>query len=228
MLDVLEEGVTLLGGEKFSTGSVVLPFLNKLKRVLEVTEDDPVYIAKFKRDLGLDLERRCDANLNEELLRKASFFDKRYFSLKFLSEEERVTVLEEIRLELKDLEEKAKTQQLLEVHDEVNQNPPKKRRLLGSWSDSDDEEEVQNAEAELASYQAERKLKGDGCPFSWWRDRRGSYPLMSRLARKYLSVQATSTPAERVMSTMGIVLEKKRQAMTGELFSEIMFLSDTF
>lgn len=228
MLDVLEEGVTLLGGEKFSTGSVVLPFLNKLKRVLEVTEDDPVYIAKFKRDLGLDLERRCDANLNEELLRKASFFDKRYFSLKFLSEEERVTVLEEIRLELKDLEEKAKTQQLLEVHDEVNQNPPKKRRLLGSLSDSDDEEEVQNAEAELASYQAERKLKGDGCPFSWWRDRRGSYPLMSRLARKYLSVQATSTPAERVMSTMGIVLEKKRQAMTGELFSEIMFLSDTF
>ena len=218
----------MLGGGKYSTGSVVLPFLNKLKRVLEVTEDDPVYIAKFKRDLGLDLERRCDANLNEELLRKASFFDKRYWSLKFLSEEERVTVLEEIRLELKDLEEKAKTQQLLEVHDEVNQNPPKKRRLLGSLSDSDDEEEVQNAEAELASYQAERKLKGDGCPFSWWRDRRGSYPLMSRLARKYLSVQATSTPAERVMSTMGIVLEKKRQAMTGELFSEIMFLSDTF
>ena len=50
---------------------------------------------------------------------------------------------------------------------------------------------------------------------------------MSSLARKYLSVQATSTPAERVMSAMGIVLEKKRQAMTGELFSEIMFLSDT-
>ena len=226
MLDVLEEGITLLGGEKYSTGSVVLPFLNRLKKVLEVTEDDPVYIAKFKRELGSDLERRCDENLNEELLRKASFFDKRYFSLKFLTEEERKTVVEEIRRELRDLEEKAKTQQLLEAHDEVNQNPPKKRRLLGSLSDSDDEE-VQNAEAELASYQAERKLKGDSCPFSWWRDRRGSYPLMSRLARKYLSVQATSTPAERVMSAMGIVLEKKRQAMTGELFSEIMFLSDT-
>ena len=48
-----------------------------------------------------------------------------------------------------------------------------------------------------------------------------------RLARKYLSVQATSTPAERVMSSMGIVLEKRRQSMTGELFAEIMFLSDT-
>ena len=67
---------------------MVLPFLNRLKKILEVTEgeDDPVYIAKFKRDLGLDLERSCDENLNEELLRKASFFDKRYFSLKFLTD----------------------------------------------------------------------------------------------------------------------------------------------
>jgi hypothetical protein len=47
------------------------------------------------------------------------------------------------------------------------------------------------------------------------------------LARKYLSVQATSTPAERVMSSMGIVLEKRRQSMPGELFAEIMILSDT-
>ena len=54
-----------------------------------------------------------------------------------------------------------------------------------------------------------------------------SIHCLFRLARKYLSVQATSTPAERVMSSMGIVLEKRRQSMTGELFAEIMFLSDT-
>ena len=50
--------------------------------------------------------------------------------------------------------------------------------------------------------------------------------FLCRLARKYLSVQATSTSAERVMSEMGIVLQKNRQRMTGELFNEIMFLSD--
>ena len=115
----------------------------------------------------------------------------------------------------------------MEAGGDVNQNPPKRRKLGLGLSDSEDEEDVPSAEAELASYQAERKLKTDGCPFGWWRDRRESYPYLSRLARKYLSVQATSTPAERVMSSMGIVLEKKRQSMTGELFSEIMFLSDT-
>ena len=54
-----------------------------------------------------------------------------------------------------------------------------------------------------------------------------SIHCLFRLARKYLSVQATSTPAERVMSSMGVVLEKRRQSMTGELFAEMMFLSDT-
>ena len=54
-----------------------------------------------------------------------------------------------------------------------------------------------------------------------------SIHCLFRLARKYSSVQETSTLAERVMSSMGIVLEKRRQSMTGELVAEIMFLSDT-
>ena len=49
-----------------------------------------------------------------------------------------------------------------------------------------------------------------------------SIHCLFRLARKYLSVQATSTPAERVMSSMGIVLEKRRQSMTGRLFAEML------
>ena len=36
----------------------------------------------------------------------------------------------------------------------------------------------------------------------------------------------SSTPAERVISALGFVLNKQRQALGSELFSEIMFLSD--
>ena len=32
-----------------------------------------------------------------------------------------------------------------------------------------EEEEMENAKAETASYQAERRLKSTGCPFGWWR-----------------------------------------------------------
>ena len=50
VLDVLEEGITLLGGQKYATGSVVLPFLKKIMKDLEPSEDEPLNIAKFKRD----------------------------------------------------------------------------------------------------------------------------------------------------------------------------------
>ena len=49
---------------------------------------------------------------------------------------------------------------------------------------------------------------------------------MARLARKYLAVQGTLTPAERVMSRLGVILNKRRQAMKGDLFSKKMFLTD--
>ena len=41
-----------------------------------------------------------------------------------------------------------------------------------------------------------------------------------------LIVSGTSTPAERVISRLGLVLSKRRLAMKGSLFSKVMFLSD--
>ena len=167
VIDTLEEGITMLGGEKYSTGSCVLPFLKKMEKDLEYKEDDPVFISKFKTELWSDLEKRCLENLNQ--------------NLKFLEEEEKKAVLDEVMAEVKVVEENSKRQQLAR-QDEVNENPPpqKKRRLLGAGLSDDEEEEMENAKAEMASYQAERRLKSTGCPFGWWRDRRESYPLLSR------------------------------------------------
>ena len=52
------------------------------------------------------------------------------------------------------------------------------------------------------------------------------YPVMTKHARKYLSIQGTYTAAERAMSSMNIILDKKRLRMTSALFSKVMFLSD--
>ena len=195
----MEEGITLLGGQKYSTGSVVLPFLQKMKKDLEPLEDEPLNIVRFKRDLAADLEERCEQNLDKNLLSKASFFDKRFSQLKFLAEEdEREKILEEIEEELVEVEQSLNMNRN-QVEVDQNLNPAKKRRRLGAGL-SDEEEEPQGAKAEMQAYKAERRLKTDGCPLGWWRERKDNYPLLSKLARKYLAVQATSTPAERVMS----------------------------
>ena len=53
------------------------------------------------------------------------------------------------------------------------------------------------------------------------------YPRFSKLGAKYLAVLASSTPAERAMSKMDLILNKKRLKLTSSHFAMLMFLSDT-
>ena len=53
------------------------------------------------------------------------------------------------------------------------------------------------------------------------------YSLPFQVGEKVSFRVGNFNPGRAVMSSMGIVLEKRRQSMTGELFAEIMFLSDT-
>ena len=76
-LDVLEEGITLLGADLYNTGSSVLPFVVNFKHILEDTDEDVGYIRKFKEVLWREMEERVRNNLNFHILIKASFFDKR-------------------------------------------------------------------------------------------------------------------------------------------------------
>ena len=184
-------------------------------------------MCSFKTDLKGEMETRCDANLHKNVLAKASFFDKRFYNLKFLDQEDKEEVIEEIKEELKALEAESKAKAKETTNDKAVERPPKKKRFLGAGLFDSDDEVLGGVDEELERYLKERKLKSDGDPFEWWRNRRQEYPLMAKLARKYLAVQGTSTPAERVISRLGAVLTKRRQSLTGDIFSKMMFLSDS-
>ena len=232
VLDILEEGITLIGAEKYCTGSVILPFLSKFIKILDDNDDNSVVVGCFKMKLKEELEERCAVNLNRSVLAKASLMDKRFSQLKFLGQEEKDRVLGEIKTELEELEKVHFSCNTEEKDRSAGEPPKKKKRFLGkglaSSDDETDEAETQNenTEKELKRYLLEKKLKSDGDPLLWWKQHKSLYPNLARLARKYLAVQGTATPSERVMSRLGVVLTKRRLAMKGELFSKIMFLTD--
>ena len=233
-LEVLEEGIRILGGQSYCSASSVLPFLVQFRNVLEQNEDDPVFISKFKQVLSNELSERCKENLNFSLLAKSSFFDKRFSKVGFLSkleypEGEEITKESMIAEVLEELEELTQDQIVPSRVVQCDTEPvSKKAKFLSSICDaSDDDESAQNnAKEELERYVKEKTIGTKDDPLEWWKTKKHQYPLMSHLALKYLCIQAASTAAERAFSLLGNILTKKRTSLSDEQVNMLTYLSD--
>ena len=53
--------------------------------------------------------------------------------------------------------------------------------------------------------------------FAWWRENEAKYPGVAAVARRYLAIPATSVESERVFSIMGIIFNKKRARLKGDM-----------
>ncbi len=61
-------------------------------------------------------------------------------------------------------------------------------------------------------------------PLNWWKDR-ADLKGLSKIAAKYLLVQGTSVPSERVFSAAGNILNAKRSRMNDDNASMFIFLN---
>ena len=64
----------------------------------------------------------------------------------------------------------------------------------------------------------------ESSPLVWWKLHHGQFPLMQKLARKYLCRCATSVSSERVFSTGGQVVNG-RICLKPEKVNELIFLA---
>ncbi|XP_063764699.1 E3 SUMO-protein ligase ZBED1-like [Eleginops maclovinus] len=181
----------LLGGEQYVSCSVVLPALRHLFRVMEPSDDDPVYVLRFKKAFTTDLAQRKDTNL--KWLKITTALDPRFKDLKCLPKDERSEVWASVRDLM--MRETPAQQPAAETTEEPS--PKKKRRmsilLCSSDSDTDDEEE--SIEHCLDCYKAEPKMDIEGGS-----KREGAHARLAPIARKYLSTPATTALLEVVLT----------------------------
>lgn len=60
----------------------------------------------------------------------------------------------------------------------------------------------------------------------WWHEHQTVYPRHANAARRYLAIPATSAPCERLFSTGGRVLEKRRASLNPDTVREIIIVHD--
>ena len=65
----------------------------------------------------------------------------------------------------------------------------------------------------------------DQSPLDWWKKEDLQFPLLSKLARKYLCICATSITSERVFSTAGYINSNLRSCLKPEKIHQLTFLS---
>ena len=76
---------------------------------------------------------------------------------------------------------------------------------------------------ELERYDLEPPARG--AALQWWRQRVSTFPNLSRMARKYLCIPASSVPSERIFSLAGNIVTKKRCSLTSANVNQLIFLN---
>lgn len=80
-------------------------------------------------------------------------------------------------------------------------------------------------DAELNSYLMVPVITGESDPLAWWKIHTVNFPILSRLARKYLCVPATSSPSERLFSASGNIVTCERACLKPEMVDMLVFLA---
>lgn len=70
------------------------------------------------------------------------------------------------------------------------------------------------------------KTNSDLCEF--WRNSAARYPDMAVLARKILTIQATSTPSERVFSLVGLTVNSRRRRLDPTTVRDVVQLHENY
>ncbi|XP_028307237.1 zinc finger BED domain-containing protein 1-like [Gouania willdenowi] len=82
-----------------------------------------------------------------------------------------------------------------------------------------------NPHNEMSRYMEERLIPRSEDPLLWWKNNAEMYPLLSKVAKKYLGTVGTSVPAERLLSEDGETVNQKRSWLEPENINMLLFLN---
>ena len=86
---------------------------------------------------------------------------------------------------------------------------------------------VERVDKELAEYRSLPRLPSSIDPIMWWWEQRLRFPIMSHVSSRYLCVQASSTPSERIFSCAGDTISQERACLDPDKADKLIFLKKT-
>lgn len=251
-LKVLVETTEVLCVDKYATSSAVYPMIfGLMKNHLAKNELESALVRELKTKICDGIRKRmlCDTDSTEfynSVCMVSSVFDPRYKRLKFLPEMQKNVVYSNVKKLLSILDAKSAPGpsdsaqnsdtafSSMNIKSEPDTNIPKFKVsklekhnnalqfLMGDIIEIDDDTLEY---CEFDQYMSEPVKSVSLNPFMWWKDNQSRFPKLSSLAKRYISIPATSVPSERAFSAAGLTITKQRSSLDPSVADAIIFLN---
>lgn len=242
----LQVATTVFSADKLVSISCVLPVMYGLVGNLKYDEHDHETVVQVKAAIRDDIIKRMklnDLDLSSALV-VSTAVDPRFKTMTYMAsqlrdESRRILscFVQHMKSESTDIDPRNPTtstvggsaiSELSEVEHGTLAKKPKTEEsawdmLLGPEEDNGDDEAD-----ELALYWMERCAARDSDPLEWWSRNQKKYPALATLASKYLCIPATSTTSERVFSTAGHIVSKRRSNLSAEHVDMLVFMNKNY
>ena len=237
VLTPLREMTDLLATEKHVSISALKPLVTHVcNSLLLRKEDDADLTADIKQRIREDLSKRYNNPCIDHLLTVSCFIDPR-FKCAELPEDRREVVIDGVKEELVEIAATMEdTQSPIQESESQDSEPPRKKtqsvlgQILGTNVGTSPHAITSQVPSDRAQREIERYISFpcqeiDSSPLDWWKREETQFPLLSKLARKYLCICATSVASERVFSTGGNIVSDTRNSLKPQKVDELVFLA---
>uniref|UniRef100_A0A3B5A3U7 BED-type domain-containing protein n=1 Tax=Stegastes partitus TaxID=144197 RepID=A0A3B5A3U7_9TELE len=243
-LEPFEEAAVFLSGQEYVTLSALPQLVHSLKKSIETPAFETAPVKSYQTDVTGQITARWQGlsvfqpESNHALL--AAALDPRFRKLKFLPPQEVFKVQITVQTMALAAKKEARQNNASDIASpNTAQNKPVTHqkeakslleKILGPsysrTSEEEDEEQQlsQTVQTEVLMYFGERPLATMQNPLSWWKANAARYPTLSKLAKSFLCIPATSTPSERLFSAAGNDASMRRASLSSEHVDMLTFL----
>lgn len=216
-------------GNSYPTASMIIPMIHCLKAATSnfVRQNDHTPGITFARNLIMTLNSRFPLYKTDDVNALCTIVDPRYKAALFEDGNERQHAISMLNKALStstfvdeqqlDSTNEVQTESTGSLWDELDKLP------LSSQPQVNESSSKMKA---IESYLAAPRLPRRCNPHEWWTHNKHHHPAIAKIADNYLSLPATQVASERVFSTAGNIVTRRRELLLPQHVDELTFLHD--